>query len=61
MWNWDSLLLQPASSILDPASHAGILLAKRQARKGHQHARDQQILGKHSHCRHTVSMFCDIG
>jgi hypothetical protein len=61
MWNWNPLLLQPSPSILNSTSHPGILLAMGETRNGRHGAHDQQILRKLSHCRHNVSMFCDIG
>ncbi len=40
MRDWNSLLLQSASRILDPASHAGIFLTEHPVGKDQQRARD---------------------
>ena len=56
MRNWNSLLLQPASGVLNPTSHAGIFLAERPARKQEQDTRNCQILCKPLSFSHIVSM-----
>jgi hypothetical protein len=56
VWNGNSLLLQASSSIIKPASDAGIFLSERAGGDDKQGTRDRQILDKPLHFFHNISV-----
>jgi hypothetical protein len=57
MWNWNSLLLQSATRVLNAATHSGIFLSEEPVGAGKQSTRNCKVLNKLSAHSHTLSMF----